>query len=56
MSEGSDIAYRVFHKCPTKGETDLVPLQRVDSHRLMQIYETTCKSLGECKLNALLEQ
>ena len=49
MSENGDIAYRVYHKCPSKGETELLPLQRVDSHRMMQKYEATCSSLGECK-------
>lgn len=50
MTEGGDIAFRVYSK-DVKGDGDLVPLCRVDSHLTMEEGQVTCDQPGKCKLS-----
>lgn len=50
MSEGGDIAYRIYRKCPLEeGVAELIPLHRVDSHLIMEQGEIACDAIGMCK-------
>jgi len=52
MTEGGDIAYRIYRKCPLEeGVTELVPMHRVDSHLIMEQGEIACDSIGMCRVS-----
>jgi hypothetical protein len=47
MSDGGDIAFRIYSK---KNSGEIVPMNRVDSHILMEEGQVTCDEPGQCKL------
>ena len=51
MTEGGDLAYRVFYKSATGEIEDLVPLYRVESHLLMEDGMAICELPGKCTIN-----
>lgn len=53
MSEGGDLAYRIFYKTQTGTMEDLVPLDRVDSHLRFEEGQITCENTGKCTNNFL---
>jgi len=48
MTEGGDIAYRIYRKCPEEGVVELVPLHRVASHLNIESDEIVCDKIGLC--------
>ena len=48
MTEGGDIAYRVYWKNSDGNIFDLVPFDRVDSHLIMEEGHLTCEQAGKC--------
>jgi hypothetical protein len=48
MTEGGDLAYRVFYKSKEGIIEDLVPLDRVESHLLMEDGVLVCELTGKC--------
>ena len=49
MTEGGDIAYRIYRQCPLEDEVvELLPLHRVDSHLMMEEGEIVCDIIGQC--------
>lgn len=51
MTEGGDIAYRVYWKSSDGDVFDLVPFDRVDSHLIMEEGHLNCEQTGKCKLD-----
>jgi hypothetical protein len=50
MTEGGDIAFRVFYKHEKTGLVDnLFKSERVDSHLLMEEGVIVCELAGKCK-------
>ncbi len=49
MTEGGDLAYRVYRKSPEDGTVDLVPHSRVESHLYIEEGQILCESTGKCK-------
>jgi len=47
LSEGGDISYRVYCKNSAEGLIDLVPLDRVDSHLMIEEGQITCSIPGK---------
>ena len=48
MTEGGDISYRIYCKNSADGLVDLVPLDRVESHLLIEEGQITCTIPGKC--------
>lgn len=48
MTEGGDLAYRVFYKSYEGVIEDLVPLDRVESHLVMEDGLIICELPGKC--------
>lgn len=46
MTDGGDIGFRVINK----NAEEIVPLNRVDSHIIMEEGQVTCHEPGQCKL------
>lgn len=53
MSEGGDLAYRIFYKTAAGGIEELVPLDRVDSHLRIEEGQITCENTGKCNIHSL---
>jgi hypothetical protein len=51
MTDGGDIAFRIYNK----NSEDIVPMNRVDSHIIMEEGQVTCDEPGQCKLNNQFE-
>lgn len=49
MTEGGDIAYRVYHKTAQNEIVELVPHSRVDSNLFNEEGELECENAGKCK-------
>ena len=48
MSEGGDLSYRIFYKSKDDVVENLVPLDRVESHILMEDGVLVCEQAGKC--------
>lgn len=48
MTEGGDIGFRVYYKDPEEGVVDLVPLDRIESHLVIEEGEIICNKTGKC--------
>jgi hypothetical protein len=46
MTDGGDIGFRILNK----NAEEIVPLNRVDSHIIMEEGQVTCNEPGQCKL------
>ncbi len=53
MTEGGDIAYRVFHKVGSE-VVDLIPSGKVESDLLMEKGQIICEDVGKCELYSTL--
>lgn len=56
MTEGGDIAYRVYWKSSDGDIFDLVPFDRVDSHLIMEEGHLNCEQTGKCKIYVYISQ
>jgi len=50
MTEGGDLRYRIFYKSYEGVIEDLVPLDRVESHLVMEDGVIICELPGKCKI------
>lgn len=49
MTQGGDINFRLYHKNQSNKDIVVVlPLDRVDSHLLMEEGQITCQNTGKC--------
>ncbi len=55
MTEGGDLAYRVYRKNAEEGTVDLVPHGRVESNLYIEEGQILCESTGKCKIENLTE-
>lgn len=49
MTEGGEIAFRVYHKSSDNNKVELVPMNKVESHLFIEEGQLICEFLGLCK-------
>lgn len=50
MTEGGEIAYRIYRENLEEGKADLIPLDRVESHLFMEEGQLVCDVPGTCNI------